>query len=220
MSLLAGHFLARYSKKMGKPVTSIDEDAMRLLVGHNWPGNIRELENTIERAVALCAGEKLTAEDVVVQRASSASPPLVQPPSVSSLPRPMGNQLSRGSGGHPSPFAANLANGSPFSPSSTPAYGPASPMRVSAQPGVGLPSTNPAEISGSLPASDRPDFAPTIPEGGIDLERYLLEVERGYIMQALERTDWNMTEAAKLLGMTFRSIRYRVSKLNIERPPR
>ncbi|MCY3023438.1 MAG: hypothetical protein NTW87_31035 [Planctomycetota bacterium] len=45
-----------------------------------------------------------------------------------------------------------------------------------------------------------------------------MEQERAYILQALERTNWSLTEAAKLLNMTFRSIRYRVAKLNIERP--
>lgn len=55
---------------------------------------------------------------------------------------------------------------------------------------------------------------------GMDLERHLLDLERAYILQALERTEWNLTEAAKLLNMTFRSIRYRISKLNIERPGR
>ncbi len=47
---------------------------------------------------------------------------------------------------------------------------------------------------------------------------YLLEQERSLIIQALERCNWNLTEAARLLHMTFRSIRYRVAKLGIERP--
>jgi two-component system response regulator PilR (NtrC family) len=51
--LLAEHFLAKYSEQMGKPITGISHGALELLVGHDWPGNIRELENVIERAVAL-----------------------------------------------------------------------------------------------------------------------------------------------------------------------
>ncbi|OFV94026.1 MAG: Fis family transcriptional regulator [Acidobacteria bacterium RIFCSPLOWO2_12_FULL_65_11] len=51
--LLADHFLAKYSEQMGKRVSSVSREAMDLLVGHDWPGNIRELENVIERAVAL-----------------------------------------------------------------------------------------------------------------------------------------------------------------------
>ena len=60
--------------------------------------------------------------------------------------------------------------------------------------------------------------SPLLPAQGMDLEQYLLNQERNYIRQALERCNWNLTEAAKMLGMTFRSIRYRVAKLNIERP--
>ncbi len=51
--LLAEHFLARFSEQMAKPVTAISQDAVALLEKYEWPGNIRELENVIERAVAL-----------------------------------------------------------------------------------------------------------------------------------------------------------------------
>jgi two-component system, NtrC family, response regulator PilR len=51
--LLAEHFLAKYAEQMDKPVTAISREALELLVRHEWPGNIRELENVIERAVAL-----------------------------------------------------------------------------------------------------------------------------------------------------------------------
>jgi two-component system response regulator PilR (NtrC family) len=51
--LLAEHFLGKYSDQMEKPVTAISRPAMELLQKHEWPGNIRELENVIERAVAL-----------------------------------------------------------------------------------------------------------------------------------------------------------------------
>ena len=57
-----------------------------------------------------------------------------------------------------------------------------------------------------------------LPHDGMDLEKYLIEQERSFIVQALERSNWNLTEAAKILCMTFRSIRYRVAKLAIERP--
>jgi two-component system response regulator PilR (NtrC family) len=51
--LLAEHFLAKYGEQMGKGIAAISRTAMDLLVTHDWPGNIRELENVIERAVAL-----------------------------------------------------------------------------------------------------------------------------------------------------------------------
>jgi two-component system response regulator PilR (NtrC family) len=51
--LLAEHFLAKYSEQMGKPISGVSHEAMELLMQHDWPGNIRELENVLERAVAL-----------------------------------------------------------------------------------------------------------------------------------------------------------------------
>ena len=51
--ILAEHFLAKYTAQMGKNITGISQEAQALLDGYNWPGNIRELENAIERAVAL-----------------------------------------------------------------------------------------------------------------------------------------------------------------------
>lgn len=51
--LLADHFLVKHGEQMGKRVSSVSRTAMDLLVRHDWPGNIRELENVIERAVAL-----------------------------------------------------------------------------------------------------------------------------------------------------------------------
>jgi two-component system response regulator PilR (NtrC family) len=51
--LLAEHFLARFSREMGKSVNKISAEAMERLVAYAWPGNVRELENVIERAVAL-----------------------------------------------------------------------------------------------------------------------------------------------------------------------
>jgi len=51
--LLADHFLAKYSEQMGKHVVGVSHDALQLMLRYDWPGNIRELENMIERAVAL-----------------------------------------------------------------------------------------------------------------------------------------------------------------------
>ncbi len=64
ISALAYHFLRRYSQEHGKPVVGISDDAMTRLRTYSWPGNIRELENTIERAVALSNQAMLTLEDL------------------------------------------------------------------------------------------------------------------------------------------------------------
>jgi two-component system response regulator PilR (NtrC family) len=51
--LLAAHFLEKFKEQMGKAVTGVSNEAMALLSRYDWPGNIRELENALERAVAL-----------------------------------------------------------------------------------------------------------------------------------------------------------------------
>jgi two-component system response regulator PilR (NtrC family) len=53
IALLAEHFLGKYSEQMAKPLTGISQEALALLQRYDWPGNIRELENVVERAVAL-----------------------------------------------------------------------------------------------------------------------------------------------------------------------
>ena len=129
--LLAEHFLAKYAEQMGKVITGISQEAMDLLVEHDWPGNIRELENVLERAVAL-----------------EATPTI--------LPRAC-----------PRSCAARARR----------------------------------SRAGSVDA---------LPEGGIDLEAHVKEIERGYIAQALQRADGVQVKAAELLGMSFRSFRYYV----------
>jgi two-component system response regulator AtoC len=62
--LLAEYFVHRHAARSNKPVSHLTPDAMQLLMDHAWPGNIRELEHCIERAVALASGQVLTPEDL------------------------------------------------------------------------------------------------------------------------------------------------------------
>lgn len=62
--LLADHFLRRYAIKNQKPMTGFSPEAREKLEAHGWPGNIRELENVIERAVVLCRGNAIDLEDL------------------------------------------------------------------------------------------------------------------------------------------------------------
>ena len=132
--LLAGFFLARHSTAMRKEVVAFEPKAIEALVQRDWPGNIRELENVIQRAVAMSQGGQIRSSDLFL----------------GDRPRP------------------------------------------------------PAEVNHVLP-----------PEG-TDLEKRLEEIERRYIEQALARTEGHIGKAAELLGMTFRSIRYRIEKLGIK----
>ncbi len=63
--LLAKHFLQRTIKMYNRPVESIHPDAMQLLLNNSWRGNVREFQNAIERAVVLCNGTQLTANDFI-----------------------------------------------------------------------------------------------------------------------------------------------------------
>ena len=58
-----------------------------------------------------------------------------------------------------------------------------------------------------------------LPAGGMDLEKHLEEIEKRYILKAMQKSDGNITNAAALLGMTFRSLRYRIKKLGLKYNP-
>jgi two-component system NtrC family response regulator len=62
--LLMEHFLKKYNRENNKKVNSLSKEARDLLLRHEYPGNVRELENIIERAVVLCRGETLTTQDL------------------------------------------------------------------------------------------------------------------------------------------------------------
>jgi len=62
--LLVNHFLERFAQASGKPVLGVTPEAMRLLLNHEWKGNVRELENLIERLVAFSTGREITAEEL------------------------------------------------------------------------------------------------------------------------------------------------------------
>ncbi len=64
---LARYFLKRYAEKNKKDIRSIHPQAINLLMHHAWPGNIRELENCIERAIILCQGEQITPNELPPQ---------------------------------------------------------------------------------------------------------------------------------------------------------
>lgn len=74
--LLVNHFLERFSRESGKPLPVLSSEAMCVLLGHEWRGNVRELENLIERVVAFSVGGTVTDTDVQgwLHRSVSAQP--------------------------------------------------------------------------------------------------------------------------------------------------
>jgi DNA-binding NtrC family response regulator len=74
--LLVDHFINKYSRKAGKDIAAVSTRAMLALTEYNWPGNIRELENTIERAVVLARGPEIEIEDLMSHGISLGIPAL------------------------------------------------------------------------------------------------------------------------------------------------
>jgi len=64
--LLADHFLNKYRKELNKNIKGIDNEAMRAILSHEWKGEVRELENIIERAVIFCKGDMITLQELPV----------------------------------------------------------------------------------------------------------------------------------------------------------
>jgi two-component system, NtrC family, response regulator PilR len=133
---LGERLVRRFSREMGKDVAGLTPEALRALEAYSFPGNVRELENIIERAVALAGSRTIGLGDL------------------------------------------------------------------------------PVEVSGfaGAPQTDQS----VLPPEGCDLEALLAEVERRMLVQALERTGGVRKAAAELLGITFRSMRYRLQKHGLD----
>jgi DNA-binding NtrC family response regulator len=136
--VLIDFFIRKHMKNSSQKIKGLDPAARKLLLDYSYPGNVRQLESALERAVLLAEGEMITVDDL--------------PPEMHSNER------------------AGIA--------------------------VGSGDTN---------------FK--LPPNGINFE----EVERSLILQAMDRTDYNITKAAKLLGLTFRTLQYRLEKFGIRR---
>ncbi len=135
--LLANHFLRKYNEKLNKSISSISAEAMEIMKKYNYPGNVRELENMIERTVALEAGSTILPE---------------------SLP-PMVNTTS----------------------------------------GRKMASSNEIEIG----------------DDGLDLDKVMGQIEKELLVKAIHSAGGIKKKAAKLLHISFRSMRYRIEKYNL-----
>ncbi len=137
---LAAHFLGKFSEKHGKRMQRVDGEAMRALLAYDFPGNVRELENLLERATIM------ETKNVI---------------SVGSLP-------------------PNVTK------------------------------------SVTLTETGRGGIQETFPDEGVFLDTEMDRLEKVHLLNALEKTGGNRTEASKLLNISFRSLRYRLQKHGIE----
>jgi len=100
---LAEHFLARYGREMAKPVR-LSAEVLDRLTHYRWPGNIRELQNVLERAVVLCEGEQLTVADLpreILEPSGGPAPEPLPSAALAETPEP-------GSPEHPTDLTARL----------------------------------------------------------------------------------------------------------------
>jgi two-component system, NtrC family, response regulator PilR len=139
---LTQKLLSKLCANQSITVPVLDETAQKLITSLPFAGNVRELENMLERALALCDGETISADDLL-----------------------MGGDFEAGDVPKPAPVEG-------FEPSPSPE--------------VGLPE-------------------------------YLEDIEKRAILKALEKTSNNKTAAAKLLGVSFRTLRYRLIKLGLSK---
>ncbi len=157
IGLLAGAVLQRLS---GAARMQLSPHALQALCEHSFPGNVRELENILERALAFASGDTIDAQDLALK-------PLAAP-----APAP--------------------------APTPTPTLPAGEPVVIAPEPAVGTERAPapPAAAPGSLP-------------------QQLDKIERRLIEEALTRTRYNRTQAADLLGLTLRQLRYRMQRLQI-----
>jgi DNA-binding NtrC family response regulator len=72
---LAGFFIRRFAGELKKKIEGVEPDALKLLMRYNWPGNIRELENAIERAMLLADGTHIAMDDLRLGEAATSGAP-------------------------------------------------------------------------------------------------------------------------------------------------
>jgi two-component system response regulator PilR (NtrC family) len=139
--LLVNHFLKKYATAAGRKIARVSPASLELLCGYEWPGNVRQLENTVERAVALETGEELRVELPVEKSKARAA-------------------------------AAGVGMGGAISA------------------GAVLPD-------------------------GVDMEKYVADIERSLLQSALTQSNGVQTRAADLLKISYRSFRHLMKKYDL-----
>jgi two-component system response regulator PilR (NtrC family) len=184
LPVLIDAILVRLSAAGGQPAV-LGPGVLEALRGYSFPGNVRELENILERALAFSNDGVIDVADLALKGARRAE----------------------------APVAVAL-----------PAAAPAFPMPV---PDIALPPAEAVPVeqaggqTGGQAAGQAGERMPPLPDLSVlpsSLPVYLERVEREIITRALAQTQYNRTQAAQLLGISFRQLRYQMQKLGIQEP--
>ncbi|MGA2751999.1 MAG: sigma-54 dependent transcriptional regulator, partial [Verrucomicrobiota bacterium] len=111
--LLAKYFLQRFSQQTGKSGMTFDQEALRAVSRHPWPGNIRQLENCIRRAVILAEGKRITVADLELPAFTPATRAITLKDARKNFEREMILNTLRKHGGRVAPAAVELGIGRP-----------------------------------------------------------------------------------------------------------
>lgn len=207
---LAKHFLGLIAKDWQLDDIHLTTDAVMALTNHNYKGNVRELRNILERAVTLSDSNTIDAEHLRLDTQSSHDflefGEFKPQPNIAATANP-----TRSTGGTQnyqtsSPYYNNrLIYASPNAQDNKPLSKQGLHISASANYGTKSPKET-AKTQSALPDS--------LPQEG--LENYLEGQEKELILAALQKSHGNKTQAAKLLNMSFRSLRYRMKKLGLD----
>ncbi|WP_437544171.1 sigma 54-interacting transcriptional regulator [Sorangium sp. So ce367] len=216
---LAGRFLEEACRQLDqRGAPRISPEALAALEAYAWPGNVRELRNVIERAAVLCAGESVLAADLPPHLMNGATPPSSRAASRPSGTIPPPPPLPPSGAALPPGGAAPLSSRvAPLSSTAAPPSSRAVPLSSGDAPSsdrAALPPPPPPSGAG-LPPADAP------PPSGDALARLRLEMkaaDRQRVVEALERSAGNQTRAAKLLGVSLRTLINRIDEYGIPRP--
>ncbi len=212
--LLCDHFVRKFAAEQGRKAPLVEPRALAALVDYDYPGNVRELENLIERAMTLEPGPVLSRESL-----PALGPQRPQRVASAGATRASGTWSAAA---RLTPLATPAATPASATPLATPAalLTPPPPGVVTIHPGP--PASSAAASAGGAPPAGGPPLPESmlpeidLPPDGIDLDQVMGDYERELLLAALRRTSGVRKEAARMLGVTFRSLRYRLAKLGID----
>ncbi len=200
--LLVHYFLEKYSKRLGKEVQEISGYAMQVLMNYDFPGNVRELENIIERGVAL------ESSNIILPESLSFSEGMPNMPTSEAL-RVQSRAEKSGSAEGTGSIGRNMNGGS--SKIEPPQITSGSEAILDAEEIAALAKEKKLQ---NIPLLQIAESEEELLEMG--LEKAIVNMEKRLIRYALQKTNNSKMKSAELLGMTFRSFRYKAKKYNID----